>query len=57
MAGRFEGRSAIVTGAGSGIGREIAGMLLADGAWVLAADRDPGNAPDGAEQRLSLIHI
>lgn len=47
MGKRFEGRTAIVTGAGSGIGREIAQRLADEGAWVLAADRDPANVPDG----------
>jgi meso-butanediol dehydrogenase / (S,S)-butanediol dehydrogenase / diacetyl reductase len=43
----FEGRSAIVTGASSGIGAEIARLLLERGATVVAADLDPDAAPDG----------
>ncbi len=45
---RFEGRIAIVTGAGSGIGYEIARILLDEGAWVLAADRNVETVPEGA---------
>ena len=41
-------RTVVVTGAGSGIGREIARRFVAEGAWVLAADRDIDNTPEGA---------
>ena len=40
MAGRFEGKVAIVTGGASGIGRATALRLAAEGASVLVADRD-----------------
>ena len=39
---RFAGRLALVTGAARGIGLEIARCLMAEGAEVIAADRDPG---------------
>ena len=38
--GRLSGKRAIITGAGSGIGRASAELFAAEGARVLAADRD-----------------
>ena len=43
---RLEGRTAIVTGAGSGIGRSLAIGLAAAGARVVAADIDAVMAED-----------
>jgi 3-oxoacyl-[acyl-carrier protein] reductase len=40
MSGRLRGKIAIVTGAGSGIGRATVRRFVAEGASVVAADRD-----------------
>jgi NAD(P)-dependent dehydrogenase (short-subunit alcohol dehydrogenase family) len=45
---RFVGRTAVVTGAGSGIGFEMARLLLEEGAVVVAGDLDPSTVPAGA---------
>ena len=37
----FAGKTAFVTGAGSGLGLALAGALLRAGAQVMLADRDP----------------
>ena len=46
MAGCLEGKVVVVTGAGRGIGREIALLCAAEGAKVVV--NDPGGSADGA---------
>jgi 2-hydroxycyclohexanecarboxyl-CoA dehydrogenase len=46
--GRLDGKIAIVTGAGQGIGKAIAGKLAADGATVVVTDLDEATAIETA---------
>ncbi len=41
MSGRLDGQTAIITGAGSGIGRATALLFAGEGAQLLIVDRDP----------------
>jgi 3-oxoacyl-[acyl-carrier protein] reductase len=50
MSGRFASRVAVVTGAGQGIGREIARQLALEGAGVVLNDRDEALAEDAARR-------
>jgi NAD(P)-dependent dehydrogenase (short-subunit alcohol dehydrogenase family) len=49
--GRLEGKVALITGAGSGIGREASVLFAAEGASIVAVDRDK----DTAEETVALI--
>ena len=60
MPGMMEGKVAVVTGAGGGIGREIAIMMAAAGAKVIVADigaslTGEGGSASPAEQTKQLI--
>ena len=46
---RLEGKTAVVTGAGSGFGAGIARKFAAEGARVMVADIDPAGADVAAE--------
>lgn len=50
MTGRLEGKVALVTGAGSGIGRASAVVFAREGAKVIVADVDVDNGEDTAHQ-------
>jgi NAD(P)-dependent dehydrogenase (short-subunit alcohol dehydrogenase family) len=50
MVGRLDGRVAVITGGGSGLGAASARRLVADGASVLLADRNPDALAAMAEE-------
>src|ERR1700737_1307703 len=50
MGGRFEGRIALVTGGGRGIGAATASRFAAEGAAVVVSDLDREPAEDVAQQ-------
>ncbi len=54
---KLEGRVAIVTGAGQGIGRAIAEKLRAEGASVVVADKNPETAEKTATEIGGTAHV
>jgi 3-oxoacyl-[acyl-carrier protein] reductase len=55
FAGRFAGRSAIVTGGASGLGRAVAARIAAEGGQVMLWDVDPA-ALQGAREEVGTAH-
>jgi NAD(P)-dependent dehydrogenase (short-subunit alcohol dehydrogenase family) len=51
MSARLEGKVALITGAGSGIGRETSLLFAAEGASVLAVDVNP----EAAEETVEMV--
>lgn len=51
--GKLEGKTALITGSGRGIGRSVALKLASEGAKVVVNDLDPGPANEVVEQIIS----
>ena len=57
MAGRLEGKRILITAAGQGMGRAAALACAAEGARVLATDRDAGLLADLAAQGIETTAL
>ena len=55
MEQQFAGRTAVVSGAGSGIGQAMAAQLLARGARVVGVDLDVSGVPEGCLARAADV--
>jgi NAD(P)-dependent dehydrogenase (short-subunit alcohol dehydrogenase family) len=57
MPQRLQGKTALVTGAGSGIGRQVASRFAAEGARVVFTDRDGAAADDAAGESDATLAV
>ena len=57
MANRLNGKIALVTAAGQGIGRAISEAFIAEGATVIATDVDPGKLDGLAAARRDKLDV
>src|ERR1700733_13261714 len=56
MAGRLEGKIAVITGAASGIGRGTVDLFVKEGARVIAADIQDDKGARMEEEHKKLVH-
>jgi NAD(P)-dependent dehydrogenase (short-subunit alcohol dehydrogenase family) len=54
---RLRGKSAVETGAASGIGKAVVAAFLREGAHLIAADRDFPGAASGADEGAQNVCI
>jgi NAD(P)-dependent dehydrogenase (short-subunit alcohol dehydrogenase family) len=57
MAGRLEGKVAVITGAASGIGRATVDLFVAEGARVIAADIQDDKGARIEEDHKGMVHF
>ncbi len=57
MAGTMQGKVALITGGGSGIGRATSLRVAREGAKVMIADYNPDGAEKTVAMRLMLEHL